>query len=95
MAEHEDVPVGEWTDVKPGQVAAPDTYIDAHGVLRDVRDHSCVVWRWGPEHCTVKGIQPDEIVYDPETGAPWCPHCWPIRQKFYERKRIREMFESN
>lgn len=88
------VPVGEWIDVPSNRVIAPDTYYDDAGVLRSSGDHSCVVWHWGPKHCQRRGIQPDEIVYDKDTGAPWCPECWPVRIDFYERKRLMHLFEQ-
>jgi hypothetical protein len=82
--------VGEgWTDVPVGWVAAPDTYVDAHGVLRSCGDDSCVVWHEivAGVHCDRRGVQPDEIIYHPETGAPWCPECW-------QRKRFRSFIED-
>lgn len=88
----DEVPVGEWVDVPHDKVVAVDTYKDREGVLRSTVDHSCVTWHWGAAHCTRRGIQPAEIVYDPQTGAPWCPQCWPIRQQFYETKRLQNLF---
>jgi hypothetical protein len=89
-----EVPVGQWVDVPKGMVAAPDTYIDDKGVMRSSGDNSVVCWHWGPKHCERKGIQPNELIYDEATGAPWCPECWPIRQAFYETKRTIAEFEK-
>lgn len=77
------VPVGEWIDVPAGMLAVPNTYVDDAGVLRSAGDHSCVVWH--NHGCEVRGIHASEIVYDPETHAPWCPKCW-------ETKRIQNLF---
>lgn len=87
-----EIPAGQWVDIPKGMVAAPGTYVDDHGVLRSVKDDSCVVWHSvtkleNPKtgflenvHCQRRGIQPEEIVYDPATGAPWCPECWERRE---------------
>lgn len=69
---HIEAPTGRWIDVPDGMVAAPGTYVDDHGVLRSVSDDSCVVWH--RPGCTVRGIRPDEIIYN-ANGAPWCPRC--------------------
>lgn len=82
------LPSGEWVDVPKGMVAAPGTYVDDHGVLRAQSDDSCVTWHQirrddngNKIHCQRRGIKPEEIVYDPATGAPWCPECWPIHNE--------------
>ena len=88
-----EAPAGKWVDVPKGMIAVPGTYVDDHGVLRSVKDDSCVVWHkvWTEEngensknyrkvHCQRRGIHPSEIVYDPATGAPWCPECWERRE---------------
>jgi hypothetical protein len=80
-----DVPVGEWVDVPAGMLAVPNTYVDDSGVLRDIGDHSCVVWHL--KGCDKRGIHASEIVYDPETNAPWCPGCW-------EKKKITLLFSD-
>ena len=64
--------VGEWVDVPKNMLPAVDTYVDTEGVLRDSRDHSCVVWHM--KGCERTRIQPSEIFYD-DRGAPWCPQC--------------------
>lgn len=67
-----EAPTGDWVDVPRGMLAAPGTYIDDHGIMRDSSDGSVVVWhRTG---CNRRGIQPHEITYD-GAGAPWCPDC--------------------
>lgn len=84
----------KWVDAQKGQLFAPGTYVDSHGVIRDSEDHSCVTWHSSPrirkayiaetgaeglsERCERRGIHPSEIVYDEATGAPWCDKCWPI-----------------
>lgn len=75
---HRDVPVGEWVNVPTGMMAAPDTYVDGEGVLRSSGDDSCVVWH--NTGCEKRGIHASEIVYDPETQAPWCPKCWQFKE---------------
>lgn len=74
MQSSHEVPVGEWVIVPRGMVVAPDTYVDSDGVLRASGDDSCVVWH--NKGCEKRGIHASEIVYDPETNAPWCPNCW-------------------
>lgn len=77
-------PANTWTDVPQGMVAAPGTYVDSEGVLRLEQGDSCVVWHNGNANCGPTGqrgdykkvIQPREIIYDPATGAPWCPMCF-------------------
>jgi hypothetical protein len=88
-----DVPVGEWIDVPKGMLAAPDTYVDRDGVLRDSRDHSCVVWHI--KGCAKRSIHPSEIVYDPDTKAPWCPKCWPTREKLNTMEKIKTLFQGD
>lgn len=66
------VKVGEWVDVPKNMIPAIGTYVDTEGVLRDSKDHSCVVWHL--KGCERTGVQPSEIVYD-DRGAPWCPQC--------------------
>jgi hypothetical protein len=83
MTRSHEVPVGEWVTVPRGMVVAPDTYVDAEGVLRAVSDDSCVVWH--NKGCEKRGIHASEIVYDPETNAGWCPKCWAV-------KRLNTMF---
>lgn len=80
-----EVPVGEWIDVPAGMLAVPNTYVDDKGVLRSVGDNSCVVWHY--KGCEKKGIHDSEIVYDPDTNAPWCPTCW-------QNKKFTEVFGS-
>ena len=80
----QNVEQGKWVGVPRGQMVAMDTYLDDHGVLRSTHDDSCVVWHSvsrDRERCVRKGIQPDEIRYDPNTGAPWCPDCYEFRPK--------------
>jgi hypothetical protein len=67
------VPVGVQVEVPAGMVAAPNTYVDAAGVLRSKGDGSCVVWH--NSGCQRRGIRPNEIEYT-DNGAPWCPDCW-------------------
>ena len=86
MQRSHEVPVGEWVTVPAGMIVAPDTYVDAEGVLRAAHDDSCVVWH--NKGCEKRGIHASEIVYDPETNAPWCPNCW-------EKKRIESLFKSD
>lgn len=88
----QNVEQGKWVYVPRGQMVAMDTYLDDHGVLRSTHDDSCVVWH---QHrtvvdddgelkrisCSRRGIQPKEIRYDPDTGAPWCPDCYEFRPK--------------
>jgi hypothetical protein len=50
-----------------------------------------VCWHWGPQQCQRKGIQPDELIYDEDTHAPWCPECWPIREQFYKKKELAKL----
>lgn len=81
------VPSGQWIDVKPGQIMAPGTYVDEHGVLRCVANDAVAVWHLvrkegegeGDGRCERTGITPEEIRYDPETKVPWCPDCWNAR----------------
>ena len=79
----ESVPAGQWVGVRNGQRIAIGTYYDSAGYLRDSRDHSYVAWHWKPARCTRKGLGPMDLVTDAETGARWCPDCWPVRQAFY------------
>ena len=79
------VPIGEWVEVPKGMIVAPNTYVDAHGVMRSSVDHSCVVWH--NKGCERRGIHASEIVYDPATSAPWCPTCW-------EKNRIAKVFRG-
>lgn len=91
---HQNVGPEEWVDVRHDQVVAIGTYVDKAGVLRAEADDSCVTWHWGPKHCSRKGIRPDEIVYDSETSAPWCPECFPVRQAYYATKAALAAFEE-
>ena len=74
------VPLGEWVDVPAGMLAAPNTGVDAHGVLRVVRDGKLAemaVWHWrkkGENPCERKGFTPTTVTYLPN-GAPWCGSC--------------------
>lgn len=68
-----EAPAGTFVDVPKGMVYAMDTYVDKQGVLRSIGDDSCVVWHY--PKCQRKGILPHEIVYDQNTGAPWCDKC--------------------
>lgn len=91
---------GKWVEQKKGQIFAPGTYVDAHGVLRASSDGSCAVWHHNARQraemgltgsCERRGIRPDQIAYDPQTGAPWCDECWPHEQKrqaFEQSKRF-------
>lgn len=90
----EAAPAGQWIGVRKGQIVAPDTYYDREGYLRDARDDSYVAWHWGPLHCSRKGMTPAIMVTDPETGARWCPECWPVRQKFYRQQQERTELEK-
>ena len=71
---HKEVPTGEWVDVEKGYIVAPGTYIDEKGVLREESSGSCVCWH--NPGCERRGIQAEDIIYDPSTKAPWCPDCW-------------------
>lgn len=88
-------PAGQWVDVPQGMVAAPGTYVDDKGVLRAESDDSCVVWH--VPGCEVKGIQPEQIIYD-VAGAPWCEKCYMSfeakREAVAEKERLREMFNE-
>jgi hypothetical protein len=92
-------PAGQWIGVRQGQVVAPDTWTDDHGYLRSSGDNSYVAWRWGPAKCR-KSLRPKTIVFDPATGAPWCAHCFEIRNEYFaakekeetDRDRLRKMF---
>lgn len=75
---HQQVDAGKWVDVPKGRLLAPGTYVDIHGILRSSGDDSCVVWHY--KNCVKTGIHPSEIVYDPETNAPWCPNCWQVKR---------------
>lgn len=82
--ENEDIPVGEWVDVPKGMTIAPDTYVDAHGVLRSSVNHAIAVWHnrtRGNPPCGYRVTKSSEIVYDPDTGAPWCPVCFEVNKK--------------
>jgi hypothetical protein len=100
----------EWVQQQNGQVFAPESYVDAHGVLRAISDDSVAAWhlaasvraRHGLEPCTRRGLSPSELVYDEATGAPWCPVCWPValaERDIDDAKRkeaaIAEMFGNN
>ena len=92
MSESFDVPVGEWVDVPKDFVAAPDTYVDAHGVLRSSVNHAIAVWhnrKRGFEPCSYRVTKPDQIAYDPATGAPWCPKCFADKEK---KRKLELMF---
>lgn len=78
---------GEWVEAQKGQIFAPGTYVDSKGVLRDSSDASVVTWHSTERiratqglagRCERKGLEPSDVVYDPDTGAPWCPDCWPV-----------------
>jgi hypothetical protein len=85
------VPIGEWVDVPVGMVAAPGTYVDREGTLRIASNDSIALW-----HNRVRSLPPcpfvaktkDDIVYDPETGAPWCPVC-------FEQNRVKAIYRAN
>jgi hypothetical protein len=85
------LPVGEWVDVPKGMVAAPDTYVDEHGVLRSSGDNSCVVWH--VPQCDKRGIQAEDIIYD-SANAPWCPDCYMSFEAKREAIREKEKIES-
>lgn len=96
-SQNENVKIGTWTDVKANQKIVEGAYVDGQGVLRDAKDHSVVTWHSTPKvraaqgldgSCQRRGITPDEISYDPETKAPWCPDCWPIEQKRREIENL-------
>lgn len=95
----------EWVEAKKGQRFAPGTYVDGSGVLRAVSDGSVVTWHARPRiraafgltgSCERRGITPGEVVYDPETGAPWCPECWPVelKRRAAEEKAAKEMIKD-
>lgn len=81
----EQIPAGTWVGVQRGQVMAPGTWVDGAGYLRSSGDDSYVAWRWGPAKCRLS-LRPETIIFDPETNAPWCSHCFPIRNEFLARK---------
>jgi hypothetical protein len=97
IVQENEVPVGEWFDVPKDQLAVVNVYYDKGGVLRSSEDDSCVVWhvagRERPK-CRRKGLEPIDIVYDPETKAPWCPDCWPKELERREMERILRLFEG-
>lgn len=102
---------GQWVTAQKGQRFAPGTYVDSHGVLRAVADGSVAVWhhneRERAEHgltgrCERRGLHPRDVAYDPETGAPWCPDCWPWerRRQVAEAKKkhdqaVKKLFGNN
>jgi len=88
MAKSENVPVGQWTHVRAGQMIAMDTYVDGNGVLRSSGDGSVVAWH--NPGCRRKGLQPHELKYD-GNGAPWCPACWQANK---DKARLRKHFRS-
>src|SRR6516162_2424891 len=85
-SKNEEVPVGEWTYVRAGQVIAMDTYVDGDGVMRSSGDGSVVCWH-NPS-CRRKAIQPHELKYD-GNGAPWQP---PGLRPQEEKPRVRTHF---
>lgn len=100
----------EWVQQQNGQVVAPETYVDTHGVLRCVSDGSVAAWhlaasvleRHSLPPCQRKGLSPSELVYDEATGAPWCPDCWPtalaerdIDDQKEKEAKIKELFGNN
>jgi hypothetical protein len=91
---------GEWIDVRKGQVRVEGAYVDGRGVLRSTQDNSVVTWHSKSRireffglsgSCQKRGIKPSEIVYDPDTGAPWCPDCWPTELKRREWEDSKEL----
>lgn len=96
MSEHvggDEIPVGEWIDVPKGMIAAPNTYVDGHGVLRHSGNHAIAVWHnriRGNPPCEVRVTRPDEICYD-SNGAPWCPKCY---MDNIAKAKIKEVFGS-
>lgn len=80
------VQAGQWVGVRNGQVVAPDTWVDGQGYLRSSGDDSYVAWRWGPANCRIS-LRPKTIVFDPKTGAPWCAHCFDIRNAYLDEKK--------
>lgn len=80
-----DIPVGQWTDVREGQMIIEGCYVDDDGVLRSVGDNSCVVWHL--KGCLIRGIRAEDVHYDPLTRAPWCFSCW-------QKKKIQEIMGS-
>lgn len=103
-------PAGKFVDVPKSMMAAPDTYVDSHGVLRDSRDNSIVVWHLRPraleKHgrppCSRTGLKVADIAYDPKTGAPWCPDCFVFKKiddenewKKVQAQGIEQLFGTN
>lgn len=85
MEKNKQVASSGWIDVPKGAILAPETYVDIRGVLRNVKDDSCVVWHY--KTCNKTGIHESEIVYDEKTNAPWCPSCW-------NKKMLKEHFNG-
>lgn len=70
------VPMGEWFEVPKGWMVAPDTrpYPGYPGVLQSIKDDSVVCWH--VKSCDRKGLHPNQVRFDPDTNAPWCPDCY-------------------
>lgn len=89
-----EVPEGVWTDVRAGQVSAEGvvTRPEWPGVLFDADDPTkVIVWHLKPAvfACARRNIQPEQVVFEKESGAPWCPTCLHKKKQILRKSKVK------
>lgn len=87
-----DVPEGVWTDVRAGQRTAEGvvTRPEWPGLMFDAQDGSVVCWHLKPSVfvCNRRSIRPEQVVFEEETGAPFCPTCLKQKKKLVRKAKV-------
>ena len=89
------IPEGRWIDVRAGQTHAQGVVPnpDYPGVLMDAEDPTKVIcWHLSRKvfYCVRRGIRPDQVVIDPETGAGWCPTCFSQKKRLDKKEKRKK-----
>ncbi|AAN02153.1 gp99 [Mycobacterium phage Barnyard] len=89
-----EAPVGVWTDVRKGQVTAEGcvTRPEWPGLLFDADDPTkVVVWHLKPSvfACARRNIQPEQVVFEEGSGAPWCPTCLHKKKQIIRKSKVK------
>lgn len=89
-----DVPTGVWTDVRKGQVTAEGTCTRPEwpGLLFDADDPTKVIcWHLKPAvfACGRSNIQPNQVVFEEGSGAPWCPTCLHKKKQLLRKSKVK------
>ena len=89
-----DAPVGQWTDVRAGQTTAEGTVTRPEwpGIPFDADDPTkVIVWHLKPAifNCGRRNIQPEQVVFEEGTGAPFCPTCLAKKKKLAKASKVK------